>query len=225
MAQSGESAIMKSGDHHIGTYLPGEMITYDIKSLGVRAGQATLSYQGPNNLDGKPVVLIVFTAQAANFYDEEKIYADQETLYPLRVERDLNIWGKKEKITEDYNQAKGTTTLTKTVNSKTTTQVIEKAGPIDNIYCFIYRYRKTGNFKIGDSFSIKLPTRDAVVKMIKSTTVKAGGEVYKAYYMQSDPAKYKMWFDESEGKIPLRINGAVGVNDTAMIMRSYQEGK
>lgn len=222
-AGGGENQMPERRGPTLGSYLPGEMITYDIKSLGVRAGQATLSYQGLKDLGGKKSVLIVFTARAANFYDEEKIYADSQTLYPVRVERDLNIWGKKEKITEEYNQAKGIITITKIVNNKTTTQTIEKAGPIDNIYCFIYRYRKTGQFKIGDSFLIQLPTRNITIDLVKTTKMKAAGKVFETYYMQSDPAKYRVWFDKSEKKIPLRINGAVGINDTAMIMTEYQE--
>ena len=55
--------------------------------------------------------------------------------------------------------------------------------------------------------------------------LKISGKVYETYFMQSKPAKYKVWFDTSDKKIPLRINGAVGINDTAMLMVGYQEGK
>ena len=204
-------------------FQPGETIKYDIKTLGVKAGEAALQFEGLQKLDGKDAYLIVFTATSANFFDEEKIYADPKSFYPLAVMRELNIWGKKEKITEIYNKEKGIIKITKLSHNRTTEEIIEKEGAIDNIYCFIYRYRKTGRFHIGDALSIRLPTRDVKINLLKMTTLSAAGKKHPAYYMQSDPAKYKIWFDTSGKKIPLRINGAVGINDTAMIMREYQD--
>lgn len=201
----------------------GETVKYAIKSLGVNAGESTLSFRGLEKYKGKDAYVIVFTARAPNFFDEEQIFADAETFYPVAVVRDLNIWGKKEKITEEYDQEKGIITITKQGGGKTTTQTLNKPGPIDNIYCFIYRTRRNGKFNIGDSFSIALPTKDVVIKLVKMTNLKTAGRNFDAYYMQSDPAKYKVWFDTSEKKIPLRINGAVGINDTAMTMAEYKE--
>ena len=200
----------------------GEVISYNIKSLGVSGGKATLTFEGLQDYNGKEVYLIVFTARAMNFFDEEKIYADKETFNPVAVTRDLNIWGKKEKITEEYDQEKGMIKITKNEGAAT---VIGRPPPIDNIYCFIYRYRKSGNFKIGDSFAMTLPTKDVRIKLVKTTKVKAAGQVFDAYYMESDPGKYKVWLDAGPKRIPLRINGAVGINDTAMIMMDYKEGE
>ena len=203
-------------------FQPGETIKYDIKTLGVKAGEATLKFKGLQKFAGKDAYLVVFVATSANFFDEEKIYADPEGFYPLAVIRDLNIWGKKEKITELYNREKGIIKITKLSHNKTTEEVIKKEGPIDNIYCFIYRYRKTGQFNMGDALSIHLPTKDVMINLVKMATLSAAGNKYEAYFMQSDPAKYKVWFDTSIHKIPLRINGAVGINDTALVMTEYQ---
>ena len=200
----------------------GETISYNIKSLGVNGGKATLTFEGLQEYKGKEAYLIMFTARAVNFFDEERIYADKETFNPIAVIRDLNIWGKKEKISEEYDQGKGVITITKNGGAST---AIGREPPIDNIYCFIYRYRKSGDFKIGDSFSITLPTKDVEIKLIKTAKVKADGRVFDSYYMESNPAKYKVWFDAGQKRIPLRINGAVGLNDTAMIMTEYKEGQ
>lgn len=203
----------------------GETMRYAIKNLGVNAGEATILFKGIEKLKGNPVYLIVFTARSANFFDEEKIYADVKNFYPVVVERDLNIFGKKEKITEEYDQAKGLVKITRHAGRRTTEETIQKNGPIDNIYCFIYRYRQWGEFRMGDSFSIKLPTRDVTVDLVKTTTLKIGKQNHETFFMQSNPAKYKVWFDTSERKIPLRINGAVGISDTAMIMVNYDAGR
>ena len=206
-------------------YTAGETVNFIIKSLGVKAGEATLVFEGLQKLDNRDVYAITFRATSANFYDEEKIYADKETFYPVMVKRDLNIWGKKEKIEEEYDQRQGRIKIKKNAGTKTTEQIINKKGPIDNIYCFIYRYRKFGSFKTGETFQIKLPTMDVVMGLEKMDKLKMAGKTYETFFMHSKPKKYKVWFDTSDKKIPLRINGAVGLSDTAMIMVNYQEGK
>lgn len=201
----------------------GEKITYAIRKLNVKAGDATLIFNGPAKLDNRDCMLITFTADGLNFYDEEKIYVDPQSYFPLRVQRDLNIWGKKEKITEDYLPGEGLVKITKVARGKTSQQTINKSGNIDNIYAFIFRYRKSGSFKLNEELSLKLPTQDVTLKLEEITNVKAADKDYTAYFMKSDPAKYQIWFDASERKIPLRINGAVGFGNTAMIMTEYRE--
>ncbi|MFA5059872.1 MAG: DUF3108 domain-containing protein [Candidatus Omnitrophota bacterium] len=213
------------GQQTFSPFLPGETIKYSIKNLGINAGEATITFEGIKKINGKDFLLIVFKANAINFFDEEKIYSDPETFYPLIVERDLNIFGKKEKITEVYDQKNGVIRIIKKAGGKTTEQTISKQGAIDNIYCFIYRYRQSGKFQVGESFSVKLPTKDVIINLVKETKIKAAGKEYSSYYLQTNPAQYKVWIDTSEKKVPLRINGAVGVSSTAMIMNAYQDGK
>jgi len=200
-----------------------ETIHYALIQLGIKAGEATLSNVGPVVYQGKPTFLIVFKAQAINFWDEEKIYTDPLNFYPLFVERDLNIFGRKEKIAEVYDRAKGEIRLTKTVGDKSTQQVLKKTGAIDNIYGFIWRYRQSGSFKIDDVLEISLPTTDLRIKLVKRIHLKYQGKQVDTFFMQSRPAKYKIWFDTASHKRPLRISGAVGMANTVMEMTSYEE--
>jgi len=192
-----------------------ETIHYAIIQMGLKAGEATLSNVGPVEYRGQRTFLIVFKAQAINFWDEERIYTDPLNLYPLFVERNLNIFGRKEKILEVYDRAKSEIRLTKTVGDKSTEQVLKKTGAIDNIYGFILRYRKSGSFRIGDVLDIKLPTKDLKIKLVK--------RVNNNFFMQSRPAKYKIWFDASADKWPLRISGAIGMANTVMEMTHHEE--
>ncbi len=203
-------------------FTTGEKITYAIKKMGVKAGEASLIFHGLTRIDNKEVYLIEFRANALNFLDEEKIYIDPKTFYPLIVKRDLNIWGKKEKISEEYWPEKGQVKITKNSGGKITEQTIEKKEALDNIYSFIYRYRSRGQFQIGDTLSMHLPTKDVLLKLKEITKLKAAGKQFEAYYMKSEPAQYEVWFDKSDKKIPLQINGAVGFGDTAMVMVKYQ---
>jgi len=201
-------------------YEAGETIYYNILQMGLKVGEATLNYVGPQSYNGQDVVLIIFSAKGFNFYDEERIYLTPDSLKPVEILRDLNIFGHKEKIQEQYlpNQIK----VTKTEGSKASEQIIDKKGDIDNIYAFIYRYRQSGDFKINDLLDIHLPTTDVKIKLTKETVIAAGGKKYKSYYMESDPAKYKLWFDASDSKLPLRISGSVGVANTSMVMTKYE---
>lgn len=199
----------------------GEKITYSIRQMGIKAGEAVLTYVGPAEKDGKKYTLITFRADGLNFLDEEKIYADPKSLLPLIVERDLNIFGKKEKITEKYDTKKGEVRIVKVTSDNKEEMTIKKDGALDNIYCFIYRYRRDGNFEVGNKLTINLPTLDLVIKLQEKTEIAAGGKKRPAFYMQSDPKKYRLWFETGEDNIPLRIDGAVGFGNTSMVMKEY----
>ena len=204
-------------------YAPGEKIFYAIKQTGVKVGEATLEFQGETYRDGKKYTLIVFTSKGFNFYDEERIFVDGKTLLPQRVIRDLNIFGKKEQIMEDYDPAAGQIRVTKIANGVTTEQVIKKDGTIDNIYGFIYRYRDQGKFQNYAKFNLKLPTIDVTMEHLKSMSFNAAGKVYQASLIRSVPSKYSIWMDESDKHLPLRIAGATGIVNTVMTMIDYQE--
>jgi hypothetical protein len=208
---------------HALPYGPGEKIRYAIKQSAVKVGEATLEFQGETYRDGKKYTLIVFTSKGFNFYDEERIFVDGATLMPLRVIRDLNIFGKKEQIMEDYDQASGTIRVTKVAHGETTEQVLKKEGAIDNIYAFLYRFRGQSEFKKDATYDLKLPTLDINIAHIKSMTFNAAGKVYQASLMRSIPPKYSIWMDESDKHLPLRIAGSVGIANTVMTMIAYEE--
>ncbi|HRZ40194.1 MAG TPA: DUF3108 domain-containing protein [Candidatus Omnitrophota bacterium] len=207
-------------------YAPGETIRYQIKKMGIKAGDAVLEYKGVVEDGGRELVLLVFTADGFNFYDEEKIYADPETLLPVRVERDLNIFGKKEKIVEYYEQDAARVRVIKFKKGKDAEeQVLAKEGPIDNLYCFIYRYRSQGRFLKGETMTLELPTKSVEIKVVEKTSVKVGPGDRAAFFMESVPSEYRVWFGDDPGRTPLRIDGAVGFAKTQMIFVSSQPGE
>ncbi|MFA5259755.1 MAG: DUF3108 domain-containing protein [Candidatus Omnitrophota bacterium] len=217
-----------AGDSYSENALPlpfasGEEIQYDIQKFGLKAGKAILRFEGMTQLEGEDVYLIVFIAQAVNFYDEERIYVDPSTFLPRQVERNLNIFGKKERIEEVYDHQSGHIILTKRVGDKETQKTLEKEGKIENIYGFIYRYRRDGEFNTGDIVEIVLPTKDMSFQLEGKQKISVGKKVYDAYIMESDPKQYRVWFDKSPQKIPLRIDGAVGFGNTSMVLAQYEE--
>ena len=202
-------------------FKPGEAIYYKIHKLGLR-GEATLVYKGPSSVGRKKALLIIFTSRAFNFYDQERIYVDPETFQPIRVDRDLDIFGKREKITEDYSE--GRIQITKIDGKgRKSQQTIETKHKVDNIYGFIYRYRLHGSFKEGEVLDMHLPTKDLTLKLVRKEQVEAAKKSFDSYYMESEPSEYKVWFDAGPNKLPLRISGAAGFGDTVMIMKSRRE--
>ncbi len=200
--------------------LRAETIYYSIRQMGFD-GQASLTLVGPKEYKNHHTILIVFKAHGTNYWDEEDIYVDPETYKPLFVARDfsLNVWGHG-KALEEYKP--GEIVITKKEDRKTTTQVIKK-GNVDNIYGFIYRYRKEGSFKIGDVLDMTLPTRELKISLVKQVPFKVGNKTYDSYFMQSQPGRYKIWFDASKNKLPLRIVGSIGFVNSVMTMTDYDE--
>lgn len=200
----------------------GETITYDIKKLKLKVGEAALVFNGFTEVDNQEVLSITFRATGFKFLDEEEIYLDPKTFFPVLIKRNLNIFGIKEKIIEFYDIQKGRVRIVKTAKGKTTEQVIEDGKQFDNIYGFIYRYRRFGQFKEGEEFHLHLPTRDVQLKLVERKTIEVADQIFDAYYVNSTPKKYKVWFDSSQKRIPLKIDGSLGFGHTSMVMREHR---
>ncbi len=206
-------------------YTPGETIHYQIKKMGIKVGDAVFKYHGPVEDSGRQLILLNFTADGFNFYDEEKIYADPQTLLPVRVERDLNIFGKKEKIIEYYDQADGKIRVVKTRKDGTVEeQILKKEGAVDNLYCFIYRYRAQGAFHVGEVLHLKLPTKDVELKIVRKADIKVDAQIRDSFFMESVGGEYRVWFGSDAERAPLRIDGAIGFAKTQMILVEYEFG-
>lgn len=199
----------------------GETITYEIKKLGITVGEATLQFNGYVEVNNKKALSVTFTAKGFKFFDEEQIFLDAQTFYPLVIKRRLDIFGKQEKIIEFYDSKRGKVRIVKTAGGKTTEQVIESGERFDNIYGFIYRHRQLGRFVLNEEVNLHLPTNDVKLKLHERQKIQAAGREFDAYFMSSTPKKYKVWFDSGQSKIPLRIDGALGFGSTSMILKSF----
>ena len=206
------------------TVIPGEKIHYSVKQGLFKAGDAVLEFKGETYLDGKKYTLITFLAKGFNFYDEERIYADTVTLLPQKVMRDLNIFGNKETIMEEYRVSDGFIRITKVANEKTTVQdisITNKNAP-DNIYCFLYRTRQHEEIKVGKMFDLQLPTLTIKFQGAQEVSFNALGIKYPSVLFKSVPPKYTLWFDPGPQKLPLRISGSIGIMNTNMVITGYE---
>lgn len=203
-------------------FVSGETIHYSIKQMGVKVGKASLVFEGEKNLDGRKTLLIVFTAQGIKFYDQERIYVDPQTFRPVRVVRDLDIFGRKEKIVEAYGHD-GRVHVRKNAGGKLNAWTLPRQGAIDNIYGFIYRYRQQASGFRGEKFNLSLPTLDVVMQPANEMNFRVGRDIYRAVLIKSVPSRYSIWMDTSPRRFPLRIAGAIGLANTVMTMVNHEE--
>lgn len=198
----------------------GEKISYDVKLGKVRLGKAKFCYLMNTELNGVSVGLMTFETVLAKFKDLEKIYSDIETFLPLKVERGINVWSKKEDIIEEYNQKEYTLTITKLRGKRKEEVVIKKDGPIHNAILLPYHVRRIPELGLGWIFLAKLPTQEFEIKLISVEDVKVPAGTFKSYRFESTPKRFEIWISADERRIPLKIKGSGGIGYT-LVMREY----
>ncbi len=198
----------------------GEIINYDVEKFKLKIGEATLAFDGAVEVQGKQALKISFTARGFKFLDEEEIYVDARTFYPVLIKRNLSMFGVEERITEFYDSQKGKVRVVKIAKGETTEQVIENGPQFDNIYGFIYRQRQLGRFGRDQMINLHLPTRDLQFKFVEQDKISVADQEFDAIYMRSTPRKYEIWFDSSVKRIPLKINGTLGLANMSMVLKT-----
>ena len=195
----------------------GERFLYDIILGLFKAGSAELIFHGLDTLDGREVYVITLETKLTNFHDKEKIYADVNNFYPVRVERDINMWGRSIEIVEDYNQNDKFVKIQKKEWGRTKVQTIHSDKKIQNAILLIYFYRNS-KFKEDSVFAFNLPTKKINMKLSKIEEIRVPKGTYKAQLLKSMPGQYKVWFDTTKEKIPLRIDGMMSFTGGRMVL-------
>ena len=78
----------------------GEEIVYDVKMGSLKIGTAVFQHRQQAQRDGIDTQMVVFTTRVIQINDTETIWADTKEFLPLRVERDVRMWPKYERIIE-----------------------------------------------------------------------------------------------------------------------------
>lgn len=203
-------------------FFAGEKIVYAVKMGPLKMGTSTLEFLGKTKLSNRELDTIVFRTTGLNFFDEEKIYAEPDTFYPVRVERTLNLWGRKMDIVEDYDSKDNSWRLTKREGRKITQEVFKSPERIQNFIAVVYFYRQMSDIGISKPLSFNFFTTKVKMQVTKTVDFSIGNKVYQAYLLESLPRKYRVWLDTSERKIPLRIDGSmIGFGNMALLMREF----
>ncbi len=198
----------------------GEKVIYDVMLGKMRVGQAVFHYQAKSELSLKPANLYSFETRMVRFTDKEKIYCDPDTFLPLRVEREISVWPKYEKIIEVYDQGNFTLNIIKTESNRNYEQNFKKDSPIHNAIMLPYLVRQLPELAVGWNFQANLPTQQFKIELVDVEEIKVVAGTFKAYHFKSTPNRFEIWVSADENKIPIKIKGMSGIGYT-LVMREY----
>lgn len=200
----------------------GEEIVYEVKLGKISLGEAKFKHSGKVDLQGRAVNLLVLETRVINFLDKENIYSDPESMLPVRIERSISSFLKKEQIIENYDQLNYQVTITKNNGKNPPKQlVIKRDGVIHNAVLFPYSVRDLPDLAVGREFILNLPNRTLRVSLVSIESLKIGHKVFQAFRFESTPKQIAVWISTDEQRIPLKIERS-GVFGYALILKSYQ---
>jgi hypothetical protein len=200
----------------------GEKIVYDVSMGAFKIGTSTFFHQELTKLGASDAYLVVFATKVARMNDIEKIWADTKNFLPLRVERDVRMWPKYEKIVEIYDQALHTLDVAKQSGSSNQTRRIAREGPIHNAILLPYQVRRIDPLDPGWSMKVTLPTQEFKITLVSIEDVEVPAGKFKAFYFESSPKRFEIWISADDKRIPVKIRGSSGLN-YIMAMRSYSK--
>lgn len=150
------------------------------------------------------------------------MYADTENFLPLRIERDINNWGRKMSIIEEYDQANHSVKITQINKKRVRSKELKQDDKIQNVILLTFLYRKLGNFELGRDFPVTLPMAKFIMRFAKQEKLAVPFGVYQAHMAESFPKGHKIWFEVSEKFIPVKISGPFYLGPVTMTMINYE---
>lgn len=200
----------------------GEKIVYDMRPFG----KAVYTDLGQKQLNGKAVNMATFRTEVVGFDDTETIYTEPKSFLPVRVERDISMWGNKEYIIEEYIAGDHTLKITKFKEKKETEVfTFKEDGPIYNAVILPFYLRTVPDLDIGWKMTIRLPAKFEV-ELVAVEQIKVPAGKFIAYRFTSTPNKFEIWIAKDNPRLPLKIKDA-GVLGYTMVLDKYTapEGK
>jgi hypothetical protein len=203
-------------------FVKGEQLIYSVRANGMTVGRSTLTYRGEVELEGKPVHYVTFQTVAMGVDDTEHIYAQLNTFLPVKVRRDIVKLGKKQVLTEKYDQAKGRVEIFDADMPEKPVQVYEKGLPYSNpiLLTYYFRAKETG-FTEGKIYPVVLPKLQFDLKFVGDQDVTTANGTFKAFYFSSKPDQFKFWLGQGVDRVPLKIE-QTGFMGYSLILESAQ---
>ncbi len=189
-------------------------IRYNITFNGIPSGHIDWRYLGREEINGKEVEVLEIDAKTEilkllNLVSSEKIYLDVSTNLPVKVKRDVKLFGRKEIIKESYDQEKGEVEVVKGDGEEITeTEVYTQEPPIHNILELLYFFPDDIDLesKQGQWMEFNLPTQKVQVRFHSKRDVAVAGERKEAYFLEGRGARrFNLWLCQKD-RLPLRID-------------------
>ncbi len=210
------SASSPAHDDPIKKYV-GEKIKYQVKLGILSVGTAEFEHKNVAELDGTAVHVVNFRTVLARFRDNELIYCLPVSLLPVRVERTIDFWPKKERITEEYDQSGFSLKITREEGKNRSERIIRRDKAIHNAVLLPYYVRTVPGLKEGWRMDVQLPTQSFTVSLDSIEEVKVPAGIFKAYHFTSEPRKFEIWISADEKRIPLKLKGTSSAGYTLLL--------
>ncbi|MBD3263883.1 MAG: hypothetical protein GF375_02125 [Candidatus Omnitrophica bacterium] len=187
-----------------------DKLRYKVSFNGIPSGYIQWNYLGQKKVNGKEAAILKVTSDAKilGFLDitsEEVVYLATESFLPLKVERDLSVFGKEETITEIYNQDEGYIKIVKVSDGQKNVNKIEQASPIHNVLALIYFFPEGIDLKDEEWKVFNLPTRKLRIKMVEERVLNTPRGKEDTYFLLGRGGKrFSLWLDK-ETLLPLRL--------------------
>ena len=186
-----------------------DKLVYSVFFNGVLSGYIEWEYRGRQKVDGVTVDVLSVNSDTNIFNlleldSKERVFLDSQTSLPIKVERDIVFFGKKEIIEETYDQERGEIKI-KRKNSKEPEEMLSQDTPIHNILELLYFFPQDVALEPDQWMIFNLPTQKIRIKMVKERVLKMNGIDWDTYFLVGRGAKrFSLWLDKEE-KMPLRL--------------------
>ena len=186
-----------------------DKLVYSVFFNGVLSGYIEWEYRGRQKVDGVTVDVLSVNSDTNIFNlleldSKERVFLDSQTSLPIKVERDIVFFGKKEIIEETYDQERGKIKI-KRKNSKEPEEMLSQDTPIHNILELLYFFPQDVALEPDQWMIFNLPTQKIRIKMVKERVLKMNGIDWDTYFLVGRGAKrFSLWLDKEE-KMPLRL--------------------
>ena len=186
-----------------------EKLTYSVYFNGIPSGYIEWKYLGRQEVDGITVDVLSVNSDTnifnlLNLDSKEKVFLDSKTCLPVKVERDIVFFGKKEIIEETYDQEKGQIKIKRSSSKEPEDELMQDI-PIHNILELLYFFPQDVALEAGKWMTFNLPTQKIKIKMVKERVLKVNGVNRDTYFLTGRGAKrFSLWLDKEE-KMPLRL--------------------
>jgi len=186
-----------------------DSINYRVSFNGIYSGTINWQYLGQEMFEGASVEVLRVMSDTKimsilDLESDDKVFLESQTALPLKVERNLLVFGKKEIVTELYNQKKGYVELiNKTTEVKKS--IIYQDKPIQNILALLYFFPDNIKLIPGKWMDFNLPTCKIKIQFVKERILDSEGEKIGTYFLIGRGAKrFSLWLDKKT-RLPLRL--------------------
>lgn len=186
-----------------------EKLVYEVSFNGIPSGYIEWKYLGKEDVEGKPADVLSVNSgtkiiEVLNLTSREKVFLDSKTHLPLKVERDITLFGKKEFIEEFYNQTEGYVKIVRS-NSQSKEELFYQDKPIHNILALLYFFPKDIDLEKDKWMHFNLPTQKIKIKMVSQRVLSVDKKEKNTYFLIGRGAKrFNLWLDKEE-RLPLRL--------------------